>query len=804
MANENLVSTVYFRGTVNGVASLDIIDTSVPPDYTVTYDNRGHQVNDPTKALDIKPGRDLVIELQQVPVSELVNKVYVRLTGAQAVNFTMSNVMGMTDIGNGGKTGTVNISPTGYGKVNAILTNYPSRMPSDANIEFFHDVGLTQKFLTVPLKSLPVTRPRLTITTLRESPRATTGVYNNDTMVVLYEDDTNQNNHYLTVLPYKLFVDNVEITQDVYPDTGVNYFKGTVSTLLGNFGMGSKGASTNVRQKNLVSPGNKTIKVTMGSIEATVPLLDSDTGILVSVNANLSGGAGQVRVENFLPGTITSTDDPNLSMAFGFYRTNYIPPTPPTGIPLYPREPVSSYMECMIALRYIASPKALALGGDGTITDNFVAGKVARGYSKGRLTALSWDTRTLTTAKSREQFGKFQASFSTIFKWQRTNMGGVMVTIPKYESGMQVITMTDINNPVATAQYGALTKINLNEVAIFAFATRDGSISDLSFGTSVNIMPLNSDWDRFLIEPHQGSNTPTLPPDTTSKTDKQVRIDSLFIRTNKENEINQFSPDTPYPRILNVQSKVGIEAFVNSADYSCVWEFSIDPSLGIDMTNPRYTFLRTIQQNGIFGADLDTGQEQTIHTLSATKAIFRSGWVAPKSTMCIALVDLGPGTPPINSTFKFKAVNLPKEGSYVVNNGAGTFETAKYGNENLIVAKGVIGGLYCKILTIVNKHTNAAAIDPGSWQNYVALEFYTDDSYTTVDSFSSKPTALKATFRGRTIPLTRANYNSQPITNSYHFYSLQAMDATHTNLQAWRSGMAESIGIETDITIAFN
>lgn len=804
MANEKLVSSVYFRGTVNGVASLDIIDTSVPPNYTVTYDNRGHQVNDPTKALDIKPGRDLVIELQQVPVNELVTKVYVRLTGAQAANFTMSNVMGMTDIGNGGKTGTVNISPTGYGKVNAILTNYPSLLPSNANIEFFHDANLTQKFLTVPLSSLPVTRPRLTITTLRESPRATTGVYNNDTLVVLYEDDTNQNNFYLTVLPYKLFVDDVEIQQGVYPDTGVNYFKGTVSTLLGNFGMGSKGASTNVRQKNLVSPGNKTIKITMGSLEATAPLLDSDSGVVLGRSVQLLGGTGLKSVNDPLPGNITTTTDPNMAIAFAFQRYNYVPPAPATGTPNYPRDPVTSFLESVVAMRFVASPKALAITGTAQITNNS-SGLNEKGYSLGRLNAFIWDPTSLTTAKSREQFGKYQNSFSTLFKWSSETQAGVTYSYPKYVSGQAAITVNDLNNPVATAQYGALTSISRATLACFAFNTRDSSVQGLQFETSAGLLALNGDWSKLTptVFPFGYSDsTPTLPVENPSNpTDRGVRCDSLFIRVNTPNELNTFSPDCPYPRFLNVQNVRGYTAFGNTSNFGTFWDFQINANLGIDMTNPRYAFATTVQQDSSWGVELFSPQQVTQHALSATRAMFRSGWVSSDPTLSIALVDLGPDTPPINDTFKFKNVRLPPDGSFVENVGAGMFMNMDYGADNVIVEKGRVGTNYVKFKNIVNKMTNPTNPTQGSLSCQISLEFFTDSSYNTPDGTSTKPNFVYATFRGQTFKLTRWSFD--PANRNYQFYTIAGAEATNAVLLNWKNAMFVSIGDPTDLNLVF-
>lgn len=803
MADENLVSTVYFRGTNMGTSTIQIIDTSVPPNYAVTYLNEGHATNDPTKPMALRPGKPQVVELQQSPVNNDITKVYVKLSGTDASRYILSNVFNQVNTG-GVVKGEVTITPSGYGKLNAHLNFWPAAVELNAVVEFFHDAAMTQKFLTVPLQTQPSTDAFLTITTDRENPSLTAGVYNNDSLIIMFRDSLSRAINYTTSLPFKLFIDDEEIVNGNYPDTGGHYFRGNVDLLLKNYGQGNAGYCKLDRQRNLAKPGNKTIRVQIGVRSETVPLLDMDNGILIGQNINLEGGSGLRRIGNVLPGSIQSTMDPNLSFAFGRRPLDYVPPSPATGIPLHPQQPITSFMQSLIAHRYEVSPKVLDVNGSGSNTDNFVPNKVDLGYTKGRITTLTWDTRTLGTAKYREQFGKYQASFSTIFKWVRESVNGTMVTYPKYQSGKEMITIGDINNPISTALYGALTRINFNDVAIFAFNTRDASLTSTDFESSPRIVPLSDSMDRFLISCGTRGQLPTLPPDTSFATDKQVRIDSLWLRTTGPNAVNQFSNDTPYPRFLNVQSKVGVEAFISTTNYDVFWDFTIDPSLGIDMTDPRYTFLCTTQQDGVFGFEIGTGQEQYLYTLSPHRAIFRSGWAPPKATMCIALIDLGPETPPINSTFKFKAVNLPREGSYVVNNGAGTFETAKYGNENLIVAKGVIGGLYCKFLTIVNKHTNAAAIDPGSWQNYVALEFYTDDSYTTVDSFSSKPTALKATFRGRTIPLTRANYNSQPITNSYHFYSLQAMDATQTNLQAWRSGMAESIGIETDITFVFN
>lgn len=804
MANEKLVSSVYFRGTVNGVASLDIIDTSVPPNYTVTYDNRGHQINDPTKALDLKPGRDLVIELQQVPVNELVSKVYVRLTGAQAANFTMSNVMGMTDIGNGGKTGTVNISPSGYGKVNAILTNYPSYSPSDANIDFFHDEALTQKFLTVPLVARPVVRPRLTITTLRESPRATTGVYNNDTLVVLYEDDTNQSNFYLTVLPYKLFVDNVEIAQDVYPETGVNYFKGTVSTLLGNFGMGSKGASTNVRQKNLVSPGNKTIKVTMGSIEATAPLLDSDSGVVLGRSVHLLGGTGLKPVTDPLPGNITTTTDPNMAMAFAFQRYNYVPPASINDTPNYPRDPVTSFMESMVAMRFVASPKALAITGTGQIT-NQQSGQPEVAYSLGRLNTFIWDPRSLTTAKSREQFGKYQNSFSTLFKWVAETQQGVSYTYPKYQSGQASITVNDLNNPVATAQYGALTNISFSTLACFAFNTRDSSIQGLEFETTAILAAFNGDWSKLtpsVFKHGTVSATPALPPEIPSNpTDRGVRCDSLFIRVNTPNELNTFSPDCPYPRFINVQNAKGYEAYKGTANYGTFWDFRINANLGIDMRNPRYAFVTTVQQDSSWGWELASPQQVAMHALSPTRAMFRSGWTTVDPTLSIALVDLGPDTPPVNDTFKFKNVRLPPDGSFVENVGAGNYMNMDYGAENILVEKGRVGNNYVKFKNIINKMTNKTNPEQGSLSCQISLEFFTDSSYNTPDNTSAKPNFVYASFRGLTYRLTRWSFD--PANRNYQFYTIIGPDATHNVLINWMNAMAASVDNPTDLYLVF-
>lgn len=807
MADENLVSTVYFRGTNMGTSTIQIIDTSVPPNYTVTYLNEGHATNDPTKPMALRPGKPQVVELQQSPVNNDITKVYVKLSGTDAGRYILSNVFNQVNTG-GVVKGEVTITPSGYGKLNAHLNFWPAGVELNAVVEFFHDAAMTQKFLTVPLQTQPSTDAFLTITTDRENPSITAGVYNNDSLIIMFRDSLSRAIKYTTSLPFKLFIDDEEIVNGNYPDTGGHYFRGNVDLLLKNYGQGNAGYCKLDRQRNLAKPGNKTIRVQIGVRSETVPLLDIDGGNLIGQTYFATGSGAYTPVDRFPPG-ITNGYQSKMACGFGFIKQRPVGPANPGpgNPPNPPFETARDYCNGMVIRRNQPDADKIMIRTDGWELSHLNAAftRSTREHSEGNSICLLWNPDMLTTASSRAQFGKYQKTLRRVYEYTgntdpnnylfRPFAGDSYNGNPSGDpwlgeagGGFNIPDLNYMQDPVATAQFGALTSLDPTKLACFVFPNRDETLQYWDYQASPMV---NWNGGRIGIGlTFDGAQPvrPALPParvSITNRTHNHIWLDALFLRTNGRNEKNTFDASVPYPRIVNVQTARGYRAYGQS---QCFWDFEVDPSLGIDLTDGKYLFLTTVQSTSTWGVELWSLTSVTVVGRSPHKITFRSSDNNLDPHLCLAIVQTQAVDIPANKpTGLIHAVNplnvAPTLSRFTAANNE--YTPGGYIQAPRITMNGWIMDLISLDASVFVSNPNLP------WDGLAGVTFFTYNNLE--DTRTSKPATIWVWLEGDNNPieLRRGNKNfpdlTPPITASSQTYSSYS-DADMVRLHRWLQG----------------
>ena len=272
-------------------------------------------------------------------------------------------------------------------------------------------------------------------------------------------------------------------------------------------------------------------------------------------------------------------------------------------------------------------------------------GAHVRGYGKfdGQTALLTWTHGFLDTVKKRKQFGKFQTSMRAKVRMLTPGDVGYRADAVVYTwvGGTAVTALADIQDPIASSLYGPLAGLDYNVLAGFIFVNRDHSMEQnyyagsacYGFGTGVShlfVIPDNS-------VSGSGNGYGTVPPIPMPLPHPEIpynlttTVDLLFLRTNGPNQLNTFDGDTPYPRIINVQT---------NKNNGPTWNFNINPSLGVDLTNPKYMFMTTVVNNSDWGFELWTYQCASILSLAANSVSFMTGENSGNPSLNLAIVQM--------------------------------------------------------------------------------------------------------------------------------------------------------------------
>lgn len=796
MVNEKLVGNVYFRGSKIGSSELSILDTSNPPNYDITFKTANSAVTD-LKNLFI--GLPITMSLKQNPVETRVTKVYYKFSGTNADRFGLT-VNGTETIG--AHEGVANLTAGGVNMIFRI-SHYPSIIDTSALVELFHDAERKVKFGSFDVTSKKVTNPVLRLIASREASNAdgvaSEGIFNNDVMLIDYTDSNVIIPRKIN-LPFNLYVDNVLILPASYPATGVSWFSGVFDNQVFNFGANEKGVNLTQRQKNAVSPGNKTVRVTMGDLTISNNFIDADFGTLVGEDVFLSGSLMTKPIGEPFPAGINSAYNKDLSLGYGFTKASYTYPAPPTGLPVLPAETGKSLVSSMIT-RNANGQSMEVLGHGETVPINGTSLHYVEN-SAGDLTYLAWNAPGLDTAKKRAQFGKYQQTLRLTYKFQ--NVSGSWKPVVDWTdfqnlSANENFNLAMINNPIATSQYGALTRLSFSDLAAFVFNARDVSIQGPQYELTGCVKLGTTTGMATLFQ--NNFQPPTPVPDNPAPMNGRGRMDVLFLRLNGPSQKNTFEPDTPYPRIVNVQNVRGYEAFKFTPDYGTFWEVSIDPSLGIDLTDGKYQVVTTVQNDSSFANEWWVPQYVYMIAKSPTKMIFRAGWYSADPTLSVAIIETGPDSKPANTPMRFRSVNRTAAG-WAVAMGAGLSLRAdiNYGEENIIIAFGRVTGASIKLLGIENRYTNAGSKPTGTIAQNFTIDYYTSSNLTTLDTTAVKAHVLYARVEGQTLAFTRVS--SRTTTDSRQIYQMSGMDLTDATSTAWDTFMKKSLVNPTAITFS--
>lgn len=641
MANENLVSTVYFRGNSVGSSNLNINDTSIPATYNITFKESTETIQN---VLNVRLGVTTSILVEQNPARPDVPRFWYKLVGPGASKFDL------------GIDGSVKQPLTGsVSTFNTLviftlnLNYYPSLIDINATLELYHDSAGTLLISSIPIRSLAITGAKLTVTSVRNQDNnpevVPTGIYNNDILLVSYTDN-NIAQSKISNIPILTTINNVAVPSGDYISNNGYWITGNWNNTL------LRESSTNIckatipRQKNLTLVGDVPITINAGDLSASNTIVDAVTAVLIGETEAVDGTGTYKKIDNPLPAGVVDVNALRLSVGYAFIKNTTVgaanatagnPPTPVFG-------PSNDYLSSMITRR----TNGMEVLGKGAELRTSSTATVAN--SKGKLTYLAWDDTKLwyDTAK-RKQFGKYQKTLSVVWKWGVQSDGSIAMKelwsdfIPV--TGLSPnFTLNMVQDTLATSLYGALTSLNFTTLAAFIFTTRDASLSEDKFAFTGCLNFKDSSSGLFFITRDlYNTAVSSLPtPNPSNPHDLCCRTDILFIRNNTRSELNQFTSDVPYPRFINVQTKRGYEAYKFTTNYGTFWDFDLDPSLGIDLTNTRYTFAMTVQNDSSDGYELFIPQYVTLVGRSANKLTFRAGWQTTNPNMSLAIIDNGP------------------------------------------------------------------------------------------------------------------------------------------------------------------
>lgn len=809
MANEKLVSSIFFRGTKVGSNEINIIDTSLPAIYNVSInDSAGQPIPD---AMNIQVGLNTTILVQQNPKRADVPKFWYGLTGTSASKFDI-NIAGGP---NQPLLGEVTIPVSGVSILNLQVNFYPSLVNLDATLTLYHDQARTFKFATIPLRSKAVAGAKLRLTSVRNinnQPEVEPfGIYNNDVLTVQYTDpNINQSN--MVTLPFKTKINGLVIPSGNYPADGSSWILGPWENAVNGYGTSGLFVCSAQRQKNPTVIGNVPIEITMGDLVVTNTLMDEDVSYLRGYQ-KLSRGIATpyLSIVAPLPAGVTDIYTPYLSFGYSFVQSapvpaaNFAPGNPYSSVP---SPPAANYLTNVVTKR--TSSNTMEIQPNGIEVRSLTLDTIPMtDYSKGEIGYLAWDRDKLDTVKKRKQFGKFQKSLSLLFKFKQegagvsyTSIGGDNLTINETSFYSRNLTLAVVQDPIATSLYGALTSLNSTTLATFTFVTRDQSVADPKYAIEASIRFLGNGGvlSTFFYDYRTQTQVKLPAPNPANPTDLQFRVDMLFLRNNGKDEKNTFDIDTPYPRIINVQTNRGYEAYKFTNSYGTFWDFEVNPSLGIDLTDGRYSFMTTVQNDSDWDLDLTKMQSVTLVARSPNKLTFRFGSQTTQPNMSLAIVENGPTPIPAAGNYIFKPVNIPN-GSYVVYTGAGTPVTGlSYGAGTVIKGTSKVSNYGIRINAVLANHT----ANRGSYAYGIHTEFYNFQvGETSSDVISFKPDTLYVRINnGVKHKLTRYTVNGTGATYPIHQYVIQGLDATPANLDAWLNDLTANIGKETNFTVS--
>lgn len=273
MADESLVSTVYFRGNNVGVRSLVVQDTSIRPSLTFTAPNLSGNTFNIVK--DVQTNLTITMN----PYIPQFNTLYFKLTLDDAYKYraTSANgtVVGAT--GSGSIPMTSQSNGTGTGWLNIDLIFYPSAALTIARLEVFIDAAMTDRVGLMNLENRAATNVNLRLTSLRNMANASdvnpTGIYNNDYLAVKYTDAAT-NYNYTTNVPFTLYIADRKLDPGFYNESSDSWIAGLLAPGM-NIGYGSAEPVSVARQRNPYVRGNVSCSVVCGDWSASNTCMDS-------------------------------------------------------------------------------------------------------------------------------------------------------------------------------------------------------------------------------------------------------------------------------------------------------------------------------------------------------------------------------------------------------------------------------------------------------------------------------------------------------------------------------------------------
>lgn len=262
MADEQLVSTVYFRGNSMGAVGIVIQDTSSKPAFTFSSpDMSGNTFN-------IRMSQQSTLQIRATPYIPNYSSLYFTLTTRDAFMYRASSPE-MT-IDGPGPIGRVTVvrqgDNTGLAYINIDLTYYPAQALTLARLEVFTDQTLTDRIGIFNLEAQPPRQVSLRLTSERNAGKNPEvepyGIYNNDKLAVVYSDE-NMNQNYMTYVPFTLYIGGRKLDTGLYPFGSDNWIKGNLPAYI-PIGFGSAVAVLIERQRNDYVRGNVPCSVVCG------------------------------------------------------------------------------------------------------------------------------------------------------------------------------------------------------------------------------------------------------------------------------------------------------------------------------------------------------------------------------------------------------------------------------------------------------------------------------------------------------------------------------------------------------------
>lgn len=805
MASEKIVSSVFFRGSKVSTSELAISDSSNPPTYTITYSNG------PTaapNAQNVQIGRNTLIKLQQSPISPTVKKVYYRAVGDDSYRFSLS---GLT-ITTGPMDGSIVIDDQGVGILVASMNNsmYPNIKDNSFTVDLYHDEQRTAKIATVTVGTPAVKNPKLEIRPLRnmgDIPIKPLSIYQDEIFNIRYSDE-NSEVTWNPKIKFKLTVDGSIFQPGTYFDDSPGWIKGQyVDEIFYSPGYPVYPFTQLISKRNPAKRGRVAVTAFLGDLSATNYLEDAGASWLRGYETLVEGPWGGFKnVPDPIPiGSSSIYNDHNVSIGYSFRPSNPVPPASDSSNPPWldvTRPHPGMYTLTQLVTERTADQqlKMRGVGFDDKLNNNLFL-EDTYGY----IDYLAWEHGKLDTAKKRKQFGKYQKTLTAIYRFEKGSNG---YTLPVFVAGnMRVnddLTVTGIRNTsyslddvkdlISDSTHGPLLSLNNDILATFCFSTRDASLVEDMWTVTTSVWGSGNSGKAFPIGATMGfMTTPPLVSDGTPN-HGLTRLDYLFIRNNGSNEINTFDPDTAYPRIINVQTKRGYEPYKWSPHFGTFWDFTIDPSLGVDLTDMRYSFMTSIHNDSDWGFELNIEQSVTLIARSPHKVTFKFNGYTTNPSMSFAVVEKSPfPQPQMPANFNFKTSSVDSGGlNYII---AGKFkgDTTAYGT---FIKSSDFTSYYSIFLACIQSSntTNAGAKTDG-----IRVNFFDEHGGHTEDNFSMKPETLWITMG----PIKYRVYRHTDVSALHHEqqYFLQSAPGS-IERTTWRNALDQAKNTFTNIFVS--